>query len=158
MTTLCTSARYPLPERLQARLDEVMSYWRSIQRGYHVMPYWDDVDMVKLGRLEDDLLLLDVLDSPARFRFNLVGRNVTGAYGKELEGLFADEVALHAPLQELPEQCRASVDESAPTCFRHRPDSPGDAAYDRLLLPLWGNGRIEMLLGGIAREADTPDA
>jgi len=49
------------------------------------------------------------------------------------------------PIDELTNQCRATVERRAPTYFRHAP--AGGTGYSRLILPLWGNGRIEMLIG-----------
>ena len=145
MTTLKTSQRYPLPDPLEAGLAELKAYWDGIQRGFRIMPYWDDVDMTRLGALRRQVVLLDAPQAPDRFRFNLVGEAVAEAYGQELEDRFVDEIAPAAPLHELTEQCQATAAESAPTYFRHR-----EAGYARLLLPLWGNGRVEMLIGCIS--------
>jgi hypothetical protein len=157
MSTLKTSARYPLPAHLEAALAELLAYWQGIQRGYRIMPYWDDVDLVKLQDERRDLMLFDVRDDPARFRFSVVGDHVTGAYGKPLEGLFLDEIPPLAPLRDCLEQCAATVSESAPTYVRRLGDAPDQAPYARLLLPLWGNGRIEMLLGAVAPTAAESD-
>jgi len=152
MTTIKSSAQYPLPERLAAKLAELHAYWSGIRRGYGLMPYWDDVDMTKLRSLRSSLLLFDVMDTPPRFRFSLVGKGISDAYGAKLEGRFIDEMPLTAPLEEILKQCRATVAESAPTYLRMEPADGG--AYARLLLPLWGNGRVDMLIGAI--ENDIP--
>lgn len=149
MTTINTSTLYPLPKRLEPKLAELDAYWDGLKRGYGIMPYWDDVDMTKLAGLRRHLVLFDVMDSPPRFRFSLVGASISGAYGRELEDRFIDEVSLTAPLEDMPGQCRATVSESAPTYFRGEPTVAEGEPYARLLLPLWGNGRIEMLIGAI---------
>jgi hypothetical protein len=50
-------------------------------------------------------------------------------------------------------QCKATVEGCAPTYFCQTAARKGDAEhpgdYARLLLPLWGSGRIEMLLGAV---------
>jgi hypothetical protein len=51
------------------------------------------------------------------------------------------------------DQCRATIERRAPTYFRHAPTGTPHAesgnGYSRLILPLWGNGRTEMSLGGV---------
>lgn len=149
MTTIKTSAQYPLPQRLEPRLAELDAYWDGLKRGYGIMPYWDDVDMTKLGALRQHVVLLDVMETPPRFRFSLVGDGIVSAYGKSLEGRFVDEVPATGPLEEMQQQCRAAVKESAPTYFRHQPSGADGLSYARLLLPLWGNGQVDMLIGAI---------
>ena len=147
MTNVKFSTLYPLPERLQPRLAELEGYWDSIKRGFGIMPYWDDLDMTKLAALRNQVMLFDVMEGQPRFRFNLVGASIAEAYGESLDGRFADEVPPTSPFHELSEQCRATVTESAPTYFRFAP-AEGEP-YARLLLPLWGNGYIQMLIGAI---------
>jgi hypothetical protein len=72
---------------------------------------------------------------------------VAGWYGAAIDSRFLDEIDLHAPFDGLIGQCTATVENSAPTY--HRQTAAGKGGYARLLLPLWGNGRIEMLLGAV---------
>jgi hypothetical protein len=72
-------------------------------------------------------------------------------------GKFLDVIEVHAPLQYLYSQASATIQSRAPTHYRHgngrhrKHGSPLDG-YARILLPLWGNGRIGMLLGAVAPE------
>ena len=83
----------------------------------------------------------------AAVRFDLAGADVTGWYGAMIDSRFLDEIDLHAPFDGLTRQCQATVENSAPTYYRQTATGKGNFA--RLLLPLWGNGRIEMLLGAV---------
>ncbi|HMM14379.1 MAG TPA: hypothetical protein PKA57_07085 [Parvibaculum sp.] len=135
---------YALPATIEADLAEVHTYWQSLIRGQASdMPYWDDVKLSALPRLEDRMMLIGVFEKPERFRFEIIGRRITEHYGKDVTGSFADEIASAAPLEYLRAQASATVESRAPTYVRH-------GAQARLLLPLWGNGRISMLLGAVA--------
>ena len=153
MTKIGNSNEFALPDRLEPELAELKAYWDGIKRGYGIMPYWDDVNMAKLSGLRDRLVLFDVRDRPPRFRFSIVGARVDAACEGELSDRFVDEVAAKGPLEQLSEQCRATVAESAPTYFRHHPVRGSGKPYARLLLPLWGAGQIQMVIGAIAGEA-----
>jgi len=69
--------------------------------------------------------------------------------GGDLVGKFADEIDPKNPLEFFTAQASVTIEANAPTCFTNTTTSEsrrnvGDA---RLLLPMWGNGRIEMMLG-----------
>jgi hypothetical protein len=143
---------YLLPDQLEPDLDRVRAYWSGLKRGENDIPFWDDVNFSMQARLARDVFLIEAFENPLRFRFDLVGDDITQRYGAAINGKFSDEIDLHPPLDALTGQCRATVERRAPTYFRHEPAPPSDggAGYSRLILPLWGNGRIEMLLGAIA--------
>jgi hypothetical protein len=89
-------------------------------------------------------MMVEATDKPVRFRiaFGLVGADIKQHYGHDLSGKFLDEIDIAAPLQFLQSQLSATVESRAPTYYRG-----GDGAgYSRLVLPLWGDGRIGMLL------------
>jgi hypothetical protein len=144
---------YLLPDRLEPDLDRVQAYWTSLKRGENDIPFWDDVKFSMQARLARDVVLLEAFENPLRFRLDLVGDDITQRYGTVITGKFSDEIDLHPPIDELTGQCRATIERRAPTYFRHvpagKPQHAG-AGYSRLILPLWGNGRIEMLLGAVA--------
>jgi hypothetical protein len=135
-----------LPDQLEPDLDRVQAYWNSLKRGDNDIPFWDDVKFSMQARLARDVMVIETFEDPLRFRFGLVGEDITNRYGAPINGKFTDEIDLHPPLVELTGQCRATVERRAPTYFRHAPDARG-IGYSRLVLPLWGNGRIEMLMG-----------
>jgi hypothetical protein len=67
-----------------------------------------------------------------------------------LSSKFIDETDLGDKFAFPRAQASATVEARAPTYYRYgsRGLSPG---FARLLLPLWGDGRISILLGGIER-------
>jgi hypothetical protein len=145
---------YLLPDRLEPDLDLVRAYWNGLKRGNNDIPFWDDVKFSMQKRLARDILLIEAFENPLRFRFDLVGDDITQRHGTAITGKFSDEIDLDAPMDELTSQCRATVERREPTYFRYAPTGESQAevsaGYSRLMLPLWGNGRIEMLLGAVA--------
>jgi hypothetical protein len=148
---------YLLPDRLEPDLVRVQAYWNDLKRGENDIPFWDDVMFSMRARLARDVLLIEAFENPLRFRFDLVGDDITERYGRAITGTFSNEIDLHPPIDELTTQCRATIERRAPTYFRYvpagKPQHAG-AGYSRLILPLWGNGRIEMLLGAVALSGD----
>lgn len=144
-----TAIPFALPQKLQPELGSILSYWQGLERRDAKMPFWDDVKLSTLGELAGWVVLLDVLDQPARFRFALggIGNEVHAAYGGDLSGKFVDEIEVRTPLDFLLAQANATVEGRQPTWYGHNGGTP---AYTRLLLPLWGNGRIGMLIGAFA--------
>ena len=143
---------FQLPAKPEAGLARLLAYWRRLERGEAEMPFWDDVKLSALPKtLARKIVLMDVLPSPMRFRFAFggVGEDVIRAYGGDLSGKFLDEIEPRSPLQLLHSQCSAAVEVRAPAYYRHAAVRRKDA-YARLILPMWGNGRVSMLLGGFA--------
>jgi hypothetical protein len=71
----------------------------------------------------------------------MLGGDLLLAQDKALSGKFIDEIDLPAPLRFLRAQASATVEVRAPTYYK---DAGGTA---RLLLPMWGDGSINLLLG-----------
>ena len=144
---------FSLPNELGPDLGHIQAYWNGLKRGDNDIPFWDDVKFSLRSRLGRELMLIDVFDNPLRFRFDLLGADLTRWYGETIGNRFLDEIGLRAPFDELTLQCGATVEHCAPTYYRQAAARKGDAehpdGYARLLLPLWGNGRIEMLLGAV---------
>jgi hypothetical protein len=132
---------FSLPDTLGPTLHEVMSYWQGLKRAGNSMPFWDDVKLSELPT--DRLLLIDAFTDPDRFRINAIGKEAGDA--DALRGKFIDETPLPGRLDNLQAQCRAAVAARAPTFYRHD-EQP---SYTRILLPMWGDGRIGMLLGAV---------
>jgi hypothetical protein len=145
--------RYSLPDELEPDLSRVQAYWSGLKRGANDIPFCDDVKFSLRSRLGRESMLIDVFENPLRFRSDLMGADLTDWYGNAIANKFLDEIELPAPFDELILQCKATVERCAPTYFRQTAAGKRDAGhpggYARLLLPLWGNGRIEMLLGAV---------
>jgi hypothetical protein len=134
---------YALPTQLSPDLTRVRAYWEGLLRGAATMPFWDDVKPSDLPDLTGRLFLVDVFGPQERFRLDQVGEALAP---EGLAGKFLDETELHRPFEFLNSQCAATVECAAPTYFRN---SGVALPYARLLLPLWGEGRISMLLGAV---------
>jgi hypothetical protein len=134
-----------LPDQLEPDLDRVYAYWDGLKRGDNDIPFWDDVKFSMKARLARDVMVIETFEEPLRFRFGLVGDDITHRYGAAITGKFTDEIDVRPPFDGVTEQCRATVERRAPTYFQQAPGS--GIGYSRLLLPLWGNGLIEMLIG-----------
>jgi hypothetical protein len=138
-----TKHPFAAPARLSPELTRVQAYWQGLRRGSAPMPFWDDAKLTDLPDLADRLFLIDVFGRPERYRFGAMGK----ALGLEgLGGRFLDETDLGPPFAFLRSQAAATVECAAPTWF-HDDAEPG--SYARLLLPMWGEGRISMLLGAV---------
>ena len=133
---------FPLPETLSPDLQRVSAYWQSLKRADNSMPFWDDLKLSALPDLAGQLLLVDVFDDPERFRMNTVGADAAGEQAAALRGKFIEEAVPSGMLQALRAQASATVAARAPTFHR-------GAGYARILLPMWGDGRIGMLLGAV---------
>ena len=138
---------YHMPESLPPRLERALAYWRGLLRNAASMPFWDDLVLGDMGDLEGDAFTLEVFDKPERFRFGLMGADLEACCVGEVEGLFLGEGRLSEPFGFLLSQASATVESAAPTLYR----SDGERNYARLLLPMWGEGRIGLLLGVVDR-------
>jgi hypothetical protein len=134
---------YPLPETLSATLQRAFDYWDDLKRGGNNMPFWDDVKPSMLQDVADRLMLIDVYAEPERFRIRTVGADI--GESSALRGKFLDEETLPGRLDYMLSQCSATVEARAPTFYTHA----GAPPYARILLPMWGDGRISMLLGAV---------
>lgn len=132
---------FPLPDTLERDLAAVHAYWRALRRAENDVPFADDLKPAALAAQAGAVLLIDVFDKPERFRFSLLGGDLLLQQDKAFSGKFIDEVDLPAPLGFLRAQASATVEARAPTYYR---DARGAA---RLLLPMWGDGRVSLLLG-----------
>ena len=131
---------FAAPKTLSPDLTRARAYWEGLLRGSAAMPFWDDLAPADLGDLEGWAFTLEAFDKPQRFRVAMVGADLKAKLGAEFEGVFLDEVELPAPFAYLLSQASATVESRAPTLFK------GEEGQ-RLLLPMWGDGRVGLLLG-----------
>ena len=142
---------FALPTKLPSGLVAVRKYWESLKRSGNEMPFWDDVNLSSLPNLANRLVLVDTFENPQRFRFNSVGEQIRKLYGADLKDKFVDEIDPRIPFEFFTAQASATLEAKLPTFFSY--DNPigrrTQRGYSRVLLPMWGNGRIEMILGAI---------
>jgi hypothetical protein len=136
------------PRTLGPGLERVFDHWNALKRGAADIPFSDDMKIGSLPALASRLLLIDVFEKPERFRIDYLGDEIAGDGRGAAPGRFIDEIALRPPFDYLRSQASATVERGAPTWFRGEAPGSGEG-YGRLLLPLWGDGRISMLLGAI---------
>jgi hypothetical protein len=134
--------------RLELR--ELYAYWEH-KRGARFAPSRADIRPEEIRCLLPHLLLLDLVGEPTRFRYRLVGTGVTALYGREVTGIFVDEVD-HSDLQWLLEaDCITVTTEQRPvlTLWDRTGKDGRSISHERLLLPLSKDGRtVDMLMGG----------
>lgn len=131
---------FPLPGTLERDLAAVEAAWRALRRAQNDIPFADDLKPGALSAQAGRVLLIDVFEKPERFRFSLLGGDLLLPQDKALSGKFIDEVDLPAPLGFLRAQASATVEARAPTYHG-----------GRLLLPMWGDGRVSLLLGAVQK-------
>lgn len=143
---------YAVPKKIEPKLAGVLAYWQSLKRAENNMPFWDDVATSSLSELAERSMLIKVFAKPERFRLTSVGKQLVARYGEPVADKFIDEMELRNPFEYLRSQCSATVESRAPTYYQrasHTEKSRVTEAYSRLLLPLWGDGRIGMVLGAV---------
>lgn len=137
---------FAITKSLPPPLERARAYWQGLLRGEAEIPFWDDLKLPDLGDLAGDCFTLDAFEKPLRFRFAEIGARLRQSGGADLEGVFLDEAKLASPFDYLLAQASATVEAGQPTLHRVA------GASARLLLPLWGEGRIGLLLGVVAWE------
>jgi len=115
------------------------------------MPFSDDVNLSRLEKLSANLLLIDVFSAPQRFRFNHLGEKIIKKFGVNIAGKFADESESHAPFNYFIAQASTTAEAQAPTLYSSSSGGKKTRGtpYLRIILPAWGNGRVDLLLGAI---------
>ena len=134
---------FALPARLSSDLGRVRNYWNSLKRAENQVPFCDDVNLSALPGFEGRLMLVDVFETPQRFRLNTVGNEIRDYYGADIVSKFVDEIEAKGPLAYFMAQASATVEAAEPTYYHD--------GFARLLLPMWGGGHVAMLLGTIVR-------
>ena len=134
-----------VPELLPSQLGAMLEHWRELRRGENDMPFADDVELSRLPGGPSRAMLLGVFEGPRRFRLDHLGRDIAVRLGSDITGKFVDEIELRGPLDDLSAHATAVVERRAPCYYRHSAD------YCRILLPTWGDGRVSLLIGAVAR-------
>lgn len=134
----------------QSILAELYDYWKAKRRNGFA-PARRDLDPVEMPRLLPHLMLVDVVDGGARFRYRLAGTEIESRFGCSMVGRYIDEMMhgrygayMHGLYRELLASRRPLYSESA---YGAEDDAPLLAR--RLMLPLSSDGSaIDMVLAG----------
>jgi len=135
---------FPIPNKLDPDLRPAFSLWQHLRRAENNMPFSDDLKFSDLSDLSAKSFALSVFTSPERFRFEFLHK---GLQGVTTAGQFIDEMPRDANFGYLRAQSSATLEAAEPTFLSLGEDSRRN--FCRLLLPMWGNGQINMLLGAI---------
>jgi hypothetical protein len=128
----------------------LFDYWLA-KRGSRRMPARADLDPVDIVKLLPNLMLIDVIGAPPRFRYRLVGTRVVQASGNEdRTGHFFEEYEFYHRYPHILAQYRQVVATGsplfAPEPFRNR-EHGTSYEVERLLLPLGpGDEKVDMIL------------
>ncbi|MDZ7712784.1 MAG: PAS domain-containing protein [Rhodovibrio sp.] len=126
-------------------LRELADYWLA-KRGDAAMPRRVDIDPVDLRSHLPRLILADVLRTPLRFHFRVVGTELEHQLGQRYTGTTIDETAgaFFKPYQVVAEQTRPTRE-----YVSYNFDDGGPIGeFERLLLPLSEDGEnVTMVFG-----------
>ena len=135
---------FPLPQKLPSPLASVHHYWNDLIRAENEMPFADDVNLSQLPALAGNLPWST--SSPIRS----VSASIISATSS-----FTGSVPTSPA--NLPTRSNFTVPSNFSSRKRalrskrgRRPGNSSRRGYARILLPTWGDGRIESLLGAIA--------
>ena len=153
------AGRFPIVEELteprHPSLKAVYAYWLS-KKGAAPAPPRSAIRPEEIASLLPNIVLLDVVGAPPRFRIRLFGTGLVAAYGTDITGKFMDEIDLDAVGGEVLAQLERAVQEVRPQIYRLAYTKTGDRRhleYERIWLPLSPDGKtVTMLLGAFAVE------
>ena len=144
-------------------------YWADL-RGNRAMPSRGNLDPLQIApEFLPNLMLIDVLHEPRRYRYRLIGTQVVAASGEDRTGRIFENVGFFKIHPAVIEQYGGVVDTGQPLhSLEPFTNFNSGATYDvdRLLLPLSSAGRVvDMLVvlfhfktGPFARRFERPNA
>jgi hypothetical protein len=147
---------FALPRTIAPNLRRVRDYWAGLKRGGNNIPFGDDLHLTVLSDVAAQLIVIDVFAKPPRFRLSIVGESWHDEARNDVVGRFLDEIQATPCLVFLQSQCVATLESGKPTWYAQHVRSQGSTrrtVYERLLLPMWSDGRISLILGAIDRHS-----
>jgi hypothetical protein len=142
-----------MPVITAPQLRTLAELWASKRRG-DALPSRSDFADEDLRPWFGNLLMVDVVEGPHRFRFRLMGTSLVDAAHRELTGKFFDEADISGYEQDVLDDYAEVVRTGTPVCkTRQYNPAPGTfmdhwRVYERLLLPLATDGKkIDRILG-----------
>lgn len=126
-----------------ADLKALLTYWNSKRAGRE-MPTRDDIDPLDLGYVLANILMVDVQHQPLRFRWRLIGTEITAVLGRDRTGRWFDEVYEGATLDGFNAALELSVRTRRPMRFVGDGDfaQRDYLAYESIQLPLSDDGEL----------------
>ncbi len=134
---------------IEPEIVDLYDYWVA-RRGARAMPSRKDVDPVQIPRHLPNLMLVDVLRDPLRFRYRLIGTRVVAASAEDRTGQFFDQVRFFNANPTVAKHYETVVANAEPYYTDepfHNRQSDSTYRVRRLLLPLSSDGvAVDMIL------------
>lgn len=130
-----------------SRLRRLYDYWLA-KRGTRRFPARADIDPLDFPYLLGNIMLLDVVRDPLRFRVRVHGTEMVMRAGYELTGKFLDDLPISDYRSYVRERCEGLVRDGEPLLIRHNRALDGKARrYEAIWLPFADDGdSVSMLL------------
>ncbi len=127
---------------MPANVRQLVDLWEEKRQG-RAMPAWSAIDAFDLRPWLGDIEVVDVIRRPfLRFRFRLVGTNITAIDGTDLTGQFAEDF-FTGELAGVLDEYRDVAENGEPAySWRfERPNAKGFwTSYDKAIFPLGEDG------------------
>jgi hypothetical protein len=130
-----------------SRLRRLYDYWLA-KKGTRRFPARADIDPLDFPYVLGNVLLLDVVRDPLRFRVRVHGTEMVMRAGYELTGKFLDDLPITDYRRYVRERCEGLVQDGEPRLVRHNRALDGRTRrYEALWLPFGDDGgAVSMLL------------
>ncbi len=130
-----------------SRLRRLYEYWLA-KRGTRRFPARTDIDPLDFPYILGNVMLLDVVRDPLRFRVRVHGTEMVMRAGYELTGKFLDDLPITDYRLYVRERCEGLVRDGEPLLIRHNRALDGNTRrYEAIWLPFADDGeRVSMLL------------
>jgi hypothetical protein len=140
-------------------LRQLYAYWDERRHG-RKFPARGDLDPIDFRYVLGNVLLIDVLDNPQRFRFRLHGSDLAARAGYDMTGKMVDDLPNPENRALLIERCRMLVETRRPVAAVDERILEGRRfGYEVVWLPLASDGEhIDMLMAGLVYRTSRPAA
>jgi hypothetical protein len=138
------------------RLHQLRDYWQQA-RGDRPIPQRRDIDPLKVPRLLPYLTLAEVFRDPLRFRYRLIGTQITEMAGRDATGRWLDETLYGTNLERILWGYRTCVETREPVAIREAVQFVAKdwITIEVLMLPIGDpDGTVRMVLNGLDIVAD----
>jgi hypothetical protein len=129
-------------------LRELYAYWLA-KKGSLIAPPRAAIQPDEITPMLPNIVLIDVVGDPPRFKMRLVGTKVVEAFGQEVTGKFVDEIDQGAVGPAILARARALVAERRADLhvWEYTKNDGRHIKYERLILPLSSDGEsVDQLL------------
>ena len=141
--------RIDLADLQHEKTRQLLQYWRDRCTSER-LPARTDVDPIEMDFILGNVVLIDVLRDPLRFRYRLIGANLTEHVGFDPTGLMIDQHP-DRTFQEMVVTVLTEMVESGEPMAIRLDDlvDARDRKFEAVLLPLATDGRtVDMVLAG----------